>query len=261
MVPRDAVGGNASTGLDVSNIGSVPTSPTFTDLLHDATLLSYEHLLRLQDVIGEGDWNVDLFAPEFRFTGERDIVCTGVHLLGSAAPGPRSWLWAWANPTGYPESVTGLSLAVRQFGQEHGIRELSEPEVAFDALPGSPDDPALVSMLMIRVVSVLSGRWTPGSVDAGGGTQAALILEHPEFVLPDPDVARFMRVLQQGLNEPYLDKRRAYSAYAERRGLEVSVDPGGSRMEMAAPDFQVVVDFDELGRPAQLSAQTRSATS
>lgn len=234
----------------------MPTAPTFTDLLDDATLLSYEHLFHLQDVIGEGDWSADLFAPEFRFTGEPDIVCTGVHLLGSAAPGPRSWLWAWANPAGYPEQVTGLSLAVRQFGQEHGIRELTEPEVAFDALPGSPEDPAVVSMMMIRAVSVLSGRWTPGSVHAGGGTQAGFILEHPAFVLPDPDLARFMRVLQEGLNEPHLDKRRAYSAYAERRGLEVSVDPAGSHMQLSAPDFQVLVDFDELGRPSKLSART-----
>ncbi|MGP3930224.1 DUF6882 domain-containing protein [Nonomuraea sp. KM88] len=228
-------------------------SPTFTNLLDDAALFSFEHQLHLEEVLGEHSWNVDLQQPRFGFTGARALTCTRFHLLGSAAPGPRSWLWAWANPSGYPTEVTASSAALRDFGRRHGIPELASAEVPFDALPGPAEDPAFAAALLTEAAKAVSGHWTSYNGDAGGGTRAAFLIEHPEFRLPPPEPARVMRVLQEGITGlPLTDRRRALHGYAVRRGL--GVDWSGGQARLTGPGFEATVAFDEQGRLAELKA-------
>ncbi|MGY0502092.1 DUF6882 domain-containing protein [Nocardia sp. FBN12] len=94
---------------------------------------------QLADVAGDRGWSCDLTAGRFTLTGDQPIECERMHLLGSAAPGPQSWLWSWGNPAGYPNSLTGLAQTVRDFGIRYGISELADAEVPFGALPGSLD--------------------------------------------------------------------------------------------------------------------------
>jgi hypothetical protein len=228
--------------------------PTFTDLLDDAALLSLEHQLHLVDVLGEHSWRVDLAEQVFEFTGAEPRTCTRFHLLGSAAPGPRSWLWGWANPTGYPQQLVGLGEYVRDFGRRHGIRELTEPEIAFDALPGSPTDPNPVAGMFIGAAKTVANNWSSYTGDAGGGTRAAFLIEHPDFALAAPEPARVMRVLQQALaSEVLTDHRRAYHAYATRRRLNPSFDPDGSRLTMSTRGFTATVLFGPQGRVEKIS--------
>ena len=91
--------------------------PTFLELQDDAALLSFEHQLHLAETIGQHAWETDLAAPRFSFTGQHPVTCSRVHLLGSAAPGPKSWLWSWANPFSYREEVLELAQFVRDFGE------------------------------------------------------------------------------------------------------------------------------------------------
>ncbi len=227
-------------------------SPTFVDLLDDAALLSLEHQIHLSEVLGEHSWEADLAEPRFAFTGEHPLRCTAVHLLGSAAPGPRSWLWGWANPAGYKQEILALGAQVRAFGEQHGIRELASAEVPFDALPGSPEDPALVAALMTEATKAITGRYTSYSGPVGGGTRAAFIVEHPEFGLPAPAGPRVMRVLQQSLTDLRLtDHRRAFHAYGTRRGL--TTEFVGPQLHLSAPTVSAKVDFDEHGRVSNIA--------
>ncbi|WP_017541697.1 MULTISPECIES: DUF6882 domain-containing protein [Nocardiopsis] len=235
---------------------SKSSSPSFADLLDDAAFLSLEHQLRLEDVVGQHDWHVDLQQPRFRFTGAQELACTGVHLLGSAAPGPGSWLWAWANPSGYPEAVTALSAAVRDFGREHGIPELAEPEVPFGALPGAPDHPRVVAALMTEAAKAVAGRWTSYTAEVGSGTHASFMIEHPDFALPAAEGPRVMRVIQEGLSGlPLRDVRRALYSYGVRRGLTAEFDPSGSRLDLSGTAFQATVGFDEQGRVSTIDGK------
>ncbi|WP_200938721.1 DUF6882 domain-containing protein [Modestobacter sp. Leaf380] len=95
---------------------------TLADLCNDAALLSFETQLHLAEVVGDRRWDVDLATGRFVFgggTGEHvgELVCTRVHLLGSAAPGPRSWLWSWASQ-GWSDDVTDLARWLRGFGEQ-----------------------------------------------------------------------------------------------------------------------------------------------
>lgn len=228
---------------------------TLTHLLDDAALLSFEHQLHLDDVVGEHEWSADLSVPSFEFRGQHPHTCTAVHLLGSAAPGPQSWLWAWANPSGYPDSVTGLAQALRGFGAQHGIRELAEPEVPFAAFPDGRQDPVGVVAVCIDAAKVFSGRWTSYNADVGGGTRAAFLVEHPDFALPPPDPARVVRVLQQGVTDLRLeDHRRAVYCYATRRKLAMEWTTHGGAVVLRAPGLDAKVDFDEQGRVTNINS-------
>lgn len=227
--------------------------PTFIELQDDAALLSFEHQLRLTETVGEHSWETDLAAPRFSFTGQHPLTCKKVHLLGSAAPGPKSWLWSWANPFGYRQDILELAEQARDFGQQHNIPELSTAEVPFDALPGSPTEPAQVASLMMEAAKAISGRWTGYQGPVGGGTCAGFVIEHPEFALPAPDGPRVTRVLQQGLAELRLyDHRRAFHSYASRRGLRA--EHNATQMQITGPGFSVAVQFNEQNLVTAMSA-------
>lgn len=235
--------------------------PTFTELLDDAALLSFEHQLQLADVLGEHSWRVDMAKPVFEFTGDKPRTCTRFHFVGSAAPGPRSWLWAWANPTGYPAPLLGLAEYVRDFGHRHGIRELTEPEIAFDELPGSPTEAHLVAGMFVEASKAVANNWTSYTGEVEGGTRATFLVEHPDFVLPAPEPARVMRTLQQSVAELELsDHRRAFHAYAVRRRLNPVFDADGSRLTLNGPQLAATVHFDQQGRAVEISASMGATT-
>jgi hypothetical protein len=145
-------------------------SITLVDVLDDAALLSLEHQIHLAELLGEHGWSVDLPKERFTFTGDHPVDCTAVHLLGTAAPGPRSWLWSWANPAGYGAGVVGLAESVRQFGQAHGLAELATPEVPFHALPGDPRAQGAKDCRLLTCLHIAS---YGGHTAAGGPTRLA----------------------------------------------------------------------------------------
>ncbi|MEV0821554.1 DUF6882 domain-containing protein [Nonomuraea rubra] len=232
-------------------------SLTFANLLDDAALLSLEHQIHLEEVLAEHSWHVDLQQPRFGFTGTRTITCTAFHLLGSAAPGPATWLWAWANPSGFAEPVVAASARLRDFGVRYGIQELASAEVPFSALPGSPEEPHLAAGILTEAAKAVTGLWSSYNGDAGGGTRAAFLVEHPDFRLPAPEPTRVMRVLQQALIGPQLaDRRRALHSYAVKRGL--GVDFAGDQARLVGPGLEAAVEFDGYGRLAGIKASLSS---
>lgn len=230
-------------------------SLTLATILDDAAIFSLEHQLHLNDLLGEHSWQVDLDTGRFEFTGARTITCTGYHLVGTAATSAGSWLWGWANPSGVPEALTALSAALHDFGQHHRIPELATAEIPFGAFPGSPADPHQVAAVCLDAAKVVSDHWTAYQGDAGNGTVAAFLVEHPAFELPAPQPARTMRVLQQALAErPITDHRRALYGYAARRPLGVTFAPDQTTCTLTGRGFQAVAEFDDLGRVRSVKA-------
>lgn len=233
----------------------MPNTLNLLNVLDDAALFSLEHQLHLEEVLGDHSWHVDMQEQRFEFTGSRALVCTGFHLIGSAALEPRSWLWGWANPSGFPEPLTALSATLHEFGKEHGIDELASAEIPFDALPGSPAEPAAAAGLLLDVAKAMTGHWTSYNGDAGGGTRVAFLIEHPDFQLPPPDPARVMRVIQQALlGLPLTDHRRALHGYAVRRGLGAEFSPDYAQLTLSGPGLEAVVDFDQSSRVVDIQA-------
>ena len=227
---------------------------TLSALSNAGAFLSYEHQLHLADVLGTHSWQVDLKVPRFSVTGDHPLTCTAMHLLGTAAPGPRSWLWSWGNPSGFAPAVTGLAAWLRDFGTKHGITELTTAEVPFAELPGEPEDPGNATWALVNAAKAASGCWTAYTGHAGGGTRAAFLIEHPDFQLPPPSGPRVMRVLEEGLvgAVPISDHRLAVRSYAAGRGLEALWSERS--VALSGPGLDLVFEFDELGRIGTMTA-------
>src|SRR5262245_17159005 len=93
----------------------------------------FDRQLHLNELVGNLDWDVDLTAGVLNF-GDRSRW--SVQLLGSESQASRTWLWAWANPSGLPGELVQASLALRQFGEENGIPELVEPQIPLEKVNG-----------------------------------------------------------------------------------------------------------------------------
>ncbi|SIO84126.1 hypothetical protein BQ8420_00320 [Nocardiopsis sp. JB363] len=224
-------------------------------------MLSLEHQLHLEEFLGEHHWNVDLQEPRFEFTGERPLVCERFHLLGSAAPGPQSWMWGWANPSGFPAELTGLGAAVRDFGRDNDIPALAEAEVPFGTLPGSPEEAHLALYPLTEAAKLLTGRWFAYNGEAGGGTRVSFIIEHPDLRLPRATPMRVMRILQEGVAGLRLsDHKRAVYTYARLRGLSPRFTDADRRtLSLTAPDLGVEVGFDDLNRVVKIGGTVTKA--
>jgi hypothetical protein len=233
--------------------------PTFVELQDDAALLSFEHQLHLTDTVGIPPWEAELSEPRFSFVGDKPLTATAVHVLGSAAPGPRSWLWSWANPVGDHPSAIALAEQLRAYGEEHGIPEFTEAEIPFAALPGSPTEPLHVVSLMMEAAKAVTKRWTGYQGPVGRGTRLGMLIEHPSFVLPEPDGRRVSRVLQQGVTDlRFHDQRRGFRSYAVNRGLRLQENETQLRIE--GPTFSVTANFDERNLMTAMTTDMRGAT-
>ncbi|TPW75445.1 DUF6882 domain-containing protein [Schumannella soli] len=217
-------------------------------LIADGVFLAHEAQLQIVDRFGDHEhWDVDLATRQFRFTGPTSATLP-LQLLGSAAPGPRSWLWGWANPSGYAPEIVAAASAARQLGDRFRIPELVAGEVAFDdpAPAGEPEPGYQLGWDLSIAARVASGIWFGYSGRVEGGTRVWMLLEGLTFDLPS--APRVLRVIGEGLSSTTVtDHRRAVASYATLRGIPFD----GVRLSL--PDGVIAVEFDQLGRVAALN--------
>lgn len=223
-------------------------SPGLAALVCDAVFCAHEARLFLADRLGNAAWSVDVAAGTVDFAGPRPARF-GMQVIGSAAPGPRSWLWAWANPSGFGPHVLGAAQAARSTGARYGIPELTAAELSFD-----PDEPGREPGLqpaydLALAVHAVTRSWFGYSGQVPGGTRVWLVLDG--LALPPPSLPRTLRVLSEALTTTTVtDHRRAVTSYAALRGAPWD----GTFLRL--PDGVVHVVFDQYGRLANLSGTT-----
>ncbi|MGO2701497.1 MAG: DUF6882 domain-containing protein, partial [Cellulosimicrobium funkei] len=218
--------------------------PALQDLVDDAAFLSHEHQLHLTDLHGDDAWAADLTTGVFTFTAPDGGTATcRLQFLGTAAPGPGTWMWAWQNVNGFPDAVLTAAESTRRTG----LREAAEPE-----LPLADD---LAHRLALAAKAV-TGSFAHYSAPVGGGTRAWFLLDDADLALPAPSVPRVVRTLSDGLlSVTVVDHRRAVASYASARGLP-AVEDGTGAVVLDVPDGTVTVRFDERGRIAGISASS-----
>jgi hypothetical protein len=212
-------------------------------LIADGVFLAWEAQLQLADRYDDHErWSVDLEAGTLRFTGAHPGEFS-VQLLGSAAPGPRSWLWGWANPSRYPASVLAAANATRAFGERLDVPELVQGEVPYgEHRQSDPADAGYEFAWDLSIAARLAtGTWFAFGGHVGGGARLWVLLEGVLF--DAPTVPRTIRVFGEGIQTTEVhDHRPAVGSWASLRGV-----PWDGRT-LTLPDGTVSVDFDDLGR-------------
>ena len=220
------------------------TGTALQQLVDGAVVLSTEQQAHLVRVLGRRSWQFDATRSTLTFAEQGlEPLVARAHFVGSAAPGPGTWLWAWQNLNGYPEATVGLATRVRDLGEQYGVGELTRAEI--------PLDPTLPERLVLAA-KYLTGVYSHYSGPVAGGTRALLLMEHPAFVLPAPTRASALGAVGDALaGGLVVDHRHAVQSYARVRG--VAVRPlADDLLELSLADGPGLVGFDHLGRVSRL---------
>jgi len=199
-------------------------------------------------------WRVDLSEPPVFWFERTPAAVFRPHFIGSSSARSNTWLWAWENINNFPDSVVSLAQYVREAGARLGAAELT---TAYQNLqPAERVYEGLIARGMPEAVYVycaqaLSELPAPVYYRAPNGAGYSwFLLDNPdEFSMPTAtavsSVAAITRALRTG---DITDHRLAVTAYAQRRqGISLE-SPEPDRIVLLAPDGQVVIGIDEVGR-------------
>ncbi|MGO1972917.1 MAG: DUF6882 domain-containing protein [Propionibacteriaceae bacterium] len=226
------------------------------DVVDDAYLLSIDRVRDVLDVV-EGDdspyagnFQVDLDTQTYTFIG-RETLEAKLHFIGSAAPGPKSWVWGWHNINGFPDAAVASSGQVREFGERFGLSELTSTEVPLLS------EPRIDARVYGAVAGLICGGLPTYLVPVGGGSVATMLLDAPQFAPGAPSIIRAATVLPEAAQDGVIsDWRRALGAYAQRRGFRHDAQPDGS-VDLSAADGALTCTFDDQNRLTNISMKAQ----
>jgi hypothetical protein len=155
-------------------------------------------------------------------------------------------MWSWANPSGFPDEVTGAARHARSYGKQHGVGELTIGEIP---LAGTA-----IGYRLTVVTCGLAGGYAYYPATAAPGTTAYLLLDHPSLALPPVQLSRVLSVLTAvTASAQVTDWRHALQAYAGQRGLDARPDERGVELEHPGGQGSIRVDLDGPGRVANVA--------
>lgn len=218
------------------------------------TALRQDQLATATGSLGEHRWDADLATGTLTFTADHDparTVDTVPHLLVSIAPAPRSLVWSWALPHGDPGGVTD---ALRAYGEQHGVPELTEGEVPFPDDTGDDLDGWIADIAHVigGAAVEITGRSPYYSAPFGGGSRAVLLLDAP---IPPLTVAAAVTALPRVLTElAPTDPRSSVWDLARLAGWRLEwVDDEFSAAEVSDATGSATFRFDEYARISGIS--------
>jgi hypothetical protein len=98
------------------------------------SVVSYDQQQFFINCINGRNWNFDLASGLLSFGYE---FCWKTHLLGTESVISNSWLWTWANTSSnIPAHLLVASLALKAYGEQNGIPELTTPQLSLDKIDG-----------------------------------------------------------------------------------------------------------------------------
>jgi len=212
------------------------------------TALRQDALSTAAEALGEHRWDADMAAGTITFTANADPtrqLVARAHLIATIAPGPRSMLWAWAHPQGDPQ---GVAAQLRAYGAEHGLADLTTPEVPFPADATADEDWIAQAAHVIGGVAVeLTGRSPYYSAPVGGGTRAVFLLDAPLPALTVSDAVIALPRILSGL--ALTDARTAVWDLARLAGWTLTwTDEAFSGAHVVDASGSATFRFDEQAR-------------
>ncbi|GAA5152731.1 hypothetical protein GCM10025768_21130 [Microbacterium pseudoresistens] len=219
------------------------------------TALRQNALAEATDALGENKWDIDMAARTLTFTAadapSRQLVAR-VDLIATIAPGPRSLLWGWAHPRG---EADGPAAALRAYGEQHGIVELTTPEIPFPDETGE-DVEAWVAQTAHTIGGVaveIIGRSPYYSAPTGGGSRAVFLLDLPLPVLTVAQATTALPRIRDGLT--IADERSAAWDLARLAGWGMQwADDAYSGAIVSDATGASTIRFDEHARISGIEA-------
>lgn len=170
---------------------------------------SFGEQLHLSSLVGECDWHFDVSTGLLSYGNQ---YCWHTQLLGTESEVDGSWLWAWANTaSNIPAQLLVASLALKAYGEQHGIPELTTPQLPLDQIDGHT-----LSLLASGICEANAYYRCPYE----GGALFVLIMDENFPQCPDPPIQRIATVFPQAIAALAIpDHRLALAGYFDFYGI------------------------------------------
>ncbi len=225
---------------------------TFNDLISQYGATVFDNQDRFADFITGAGWSIDIDAGTISFGPDKTLP---IQVVGTEAEGDQSWLWAWANTQSeLPDNLLHTVNTVRQFGETHGVGELTERSLSLADIGGNGHVPAMVA-------AGISGAAAYYRCPYDGGALYVLIPQLPASVKADDKTANhFISILMQFVGAVACDHRTALTSFAAYKGYKV--DDQGAQVVCTSPYGEAITfDFDPQGRISDVKGTLTAAPS
>jgi hypothetical protein len=212
---------------------------------HIAPSLDKQHYLC--QITGNHDWRFDLGTGLLAFGNQYHWH---IQLLGTESEASGAWHWAWGNGnSNIPEHLLVASLALKAYGEQHGIPELTTPQLPLDQVDGHK-----LALLASGVCEANAYYRCPYE----GGALFVLIMDENFPKCTDPPLQRIATVFPQAIASLDIpDHKLALSGYLDHYGLiheqdenQIMVHENGVAVLMAT--------FDEQNRLTHLEVKLKA---
>jgi hypothetical protein len=199
------------------------------------------HLLSL---IRADHWNID-FSTGFLSFGER--LRWHSQLFGTESEASGTWLWAWANTeSNLPNHLLTTCLALKAYGEQHGIPELTTPQLPLDRIDGHT-----LALLASGICEANAYYRCPYE----GGALFVLIMDENFPKCPDPPLQRIATVFPQAIASLEIpDHKLALAGYLDHYNLAHEQD-GDKIVVKENGEPVLTATFDELNRLTNLEVR------
>lgn len=214
---------------------------SFDDLVENYAGLSFEKQFVFGDVIGDNGWQLDMNTATIVF-GD---VSFPIQVIGSLSFNTSSWMWGWANTqSGIPENLLLQSNKLKEFGEEHTIKELVEPHFNVD------------ENFEHKIGMVACGLFNSKSYYCANYGQGTLVVTIDDTKIPVIDKSKLEKVLTifpQLISSINLAHKSTLENYLIDRDFKLCIS---DKEIKGLKDGKVVTaEFDDLGRLQSLSGK------
>ena len=184
---------------------------TMQNYLEQYALLSLEKRDKLESLINESPYELDLDAGTIRF----NTIELPIQILGTESDNTLTWLWAWADEqTEIPTALMQSAIQVRNWGAGEKLAEFTLPSVDLNKTDG------LALTLIASEVCKASSYFQD---DYDGGAAFLLVSDKIIDNQPSFDRARLLVRLSELLVRYDLNHQNTLLAYLTKKGLSPSV--------------------------------------
>jgi hypothetical protein len=219
------------------------TAPSMQSYLEQYALISLEKHDKLEKLLGEHIYELDLDARVMRFSNGLEIP---YQVLGTESDNTLTWLWAWAEEqTEVPMNLLSSAFKLKDWGEREQIREFSTPSVDLHLADGHAI--ALVSTQVCNASSFYRDGYE-------GGAAFLLLFDERIDSQPSFDRARLFQQFSELISRNELNHRNVFLSYFLMKGL-YPVEKGSLIACELENGERVLAEFDETGRAFMLNGE------
>jgi hypothetical protein len=215
--------------------------PIMDALFQKHVASSLDKQLHLQELVGEEPrWQLDMETGRISFGARYSFA---IQALGTESALDGTWLWAWANEASdIPERLLESARALKRFGEEKQVPELTQPLLTVGELDGH-------KLSMIASGACRADAYYRGPYEGGA---VFVLIQDTSFPAGDENtIWRIASTFTQVLANFPVNHRKAFVEYLHYYGLKGKCD--GLSITVQGPEGRVLkTEFDEAGRLLKL---------